>query len=145
MEQVTKFKAVDGKLFDTEHECCKYELMLSSIDLAMSLLCPRPDDSNFINGEGYVQQEKEKVETAMREIVKISGIDLKDFDSIGNFNENPFSYRDSAIGMTFNEITATTVYYREWYRFMCMDNDYREWGEPYYSRYPEKRIHKKLN
>ena len=51
------------------------------------------------------------------------------------FLKNPFSFRNSIIGRYLDD-AGTNAVYSAWYRFMSMDDLYREWGQPYYALNP---------
>jgi hypothetical protein len=135
MQQVTKFQAKDGRLFDSQESCGKHESMLLAVEKAIGLLEPVPQDDGckFANGGGYVQQDMMEVHESMREVVEISGVNI-DKCKI-DFMRNPFPYRNSIIGRYLSDGDNNAVY-AAWCRFMCMDDLYREWGQPYYAANP---------
>ena len=134
MKEVTRFEAFDGETFDTKLECSTHEKRENAIKKTMSELASRPKDSNFSNGDGYVQQDRVKVEKAMIEIVKISGIEQSP-----EFRKNPFACRHGIIGRYLCDGADSGSCYSAWGRFMCMDEEYREWGQPYFAVHPEER------
>jgi hypothetical protein len=50
----------------------------------------------------------------------------------------------SYAGRVIND-TAPNFVYKAWYRFMCLDDQLREWGQPYYASHPEDAEYKRLN
>ena len=138
MQTVIKFKAVDGKLFDNEKDCIAHEKMIEDVKAAMSFLKPTPSDTDFKNGGGFVQQCKEVVSKAMVRIVEIAGIEKRP-----EFINDPFACRHGVIGRIIDD-SRNNHLWTAWIRFMCMDSQYREWGQPYYARNPEEGEQKEL-
>lgn len=132
MQAITKIQAVDGKLFDSEADCIKHEKMIEEIKSVMSMLNPVPTDCEFLNGDGFVQQDISIVSKAMVRIVDIAGIEKRP-----EFINNPFACRFGIIGR-FIDDSGNANLWRAWSRFMNMDHLGREWGQSYFARYPEK-------
>lgn len=137
MKQITKYKAVDGKEFLTEKECLDYEALIERVNTIMSGLKPLPKDEgcDFANGYSFVQQSK-----AAFKLVKLNLLNeikkhinhkwveqtMEDDDMhllyvgrlVGDYDINPLS--------------------KALYRLMCIDKEYREWGQPYFANNPEE-------
>ena len=137
MQEVTKFKSIDGRLFDTPLECTSHESMLEQIKNAMSLLKPKPENDNckFANGDGYIQQNVSDVLKAMVEVVTVAdpGINKSQMQS---FLSDPFACRNGIIGRYLSDC-GNNAAWEAWSRFMCIDDLGREWGQPYYASHPE--------
>jgi hypothetical protein len=137
VNKITKYEAIDGRLFNCEQECKDWDSHILEVRAIIDLLAPLPEEKgcNFSNGDGYVQQKKPIVEHAIRAIVRIAktdlGVNKKDF------LENPFGYRHSIIGRYIDD-GGDLHLYRAWSRFMCMDDQFREWGQPYYASHPHE-------
>jgi hypothetical protein len=144
MKEIKRFESEDGKIFKTEIECNKHEKLIKNIKFIMSQLEPLPKESGckFENGDGYIQQDKTMVNKAMIELVKLSKI--KDPDYINkDFYKNPFAWRNGILGRIFSD--SSDLFYHEWIRFMRMDEQYREWGQPYFAMNPNKGTNRKRN
>ena len=74
METVQQFKAIDGKLFKSENDCIKYEKVLHETEDIMVNFGKKPKDDGckFANGGGYIQHNKEYVENARQNLLKLS-------------------------------------------------------------------------
>ena len=131
MEIINKYKALDGKIFETQEECEKYDRLVLRVRQTMQLFCNLPKDENcrFANGKGYLQHKKEDVITARKEIVELGNeyFNQKDKWSFG------------AIGRLFNDAECN-ILYAAWQRLSNCDNKYREWGQGYYAVNPNKGI-----
>lgn len=138
MQAITKIQSVDGKLFDNEADCIKHEKMIEEIDVIIQTLNPVPNDCNFKNGDGYVQQDIKTVAKAMIRIVEAAGIKKKP-----EFIENPFACRFGVIGRIICDSDNAQLWH-SWSRFMNIDNLGREWGQSFFARHPEEGKKKDL-
>lgn len=134
MEKILMFKSNDGELFKTKQKCENHETKINKIKKVMSTLneLPKKNNCNFANGDGFVRQNIEVVCKAMIDIVNIAGIKKHP-----DFISNPFNCRRGSIGRYIDD-SGNSILYRAWYRFMCMDDECREWGQPYYAINPDK-------
>lgn len=137
MEVITKFKAIDGQEFTSETECLKYELLIKRVDEVMALLPPMPkgDGCSFANGDGYLLHDKKTLREAQVKILEICKeyIDHKWIQqSIDDETVHP-----SYVGRLIGDHGIRPID-KAWYRFSCVDNQSREWGQPYYANNPEK-------
>lgn len=137
MKAITKFKAVDGKEFNSENECLDYENLIKKVNNIMKALPPLPKDEGcrFSNGEGFVQHDKtilRKVQINLLEEMK-KHIDHKWIqETIDNENVHP-----SYVGRLIDDYGISPLN-KAWYRFMCIDKLGREWGQPYFATNPDK-------
>jgi hypothetical protein len=132
MKSITKFQAVDGRLFDNEADCVKYEETIAEIRDVMSTIKPVPNDCDFSNGDGFVQQDIPTVSKAMVRIVEIAGIEKKP-----EFINDPFACRFGIIGRIIDD-GGNRHLWGAWSRFMNMDHLGREWGQQFFARNPEQ-------
>lgn len=137
MKAITKFKAVDGKEFNSENECLDYENLIKKVDNIMKALPPLPKDDgcNFSNGSGFVQHDKtilRKVKINLLEEMK-KHIDHKWIqETIDNDEVHP-----SYVSRLIDDYGISPLN-KAWYRFMCIDKLNREWGQPYFAANPDK-------
>jgi hypothetical protein len=136
METITKFKAIDGKEFTSEIECLKYELLIKRVDEIMALLpkIPKDDGCNFANGGGYIQHEKTTLRNAQIQLLEICKeyIDHKWIQQ--TIDETVHS---SYVGRLLGDYGIRPLE-NAWYRFSCVDKQYREWGQLYFATNPDK-------
>ena len=137
MEQITKFKAIDGKEFTSETKCLKYELLIKRVDEIMALLPPIPkdDNCNYGNGGGYVKHDKAKLRNAQIQLLEICKeyIDHKWIQQTIDDETVHSSY----VGRLLDDYGIRPLN-DAWFRFSCVDNQYREWGQPYFAINPDK-------
>jgi len=144
MKTITKYKAIDGKEFSDRDECVSYELLICRVDDIMSALPPKPvdDDCSFSGGEGFLQHDKSilrKVQLQLLEIMKEYTDHKWIQQTIDDENIDP-----SWVARIIGEYSLHPLN-NAWYRFSCIDNLSREWGQPYFANNPEKGTQFSIN
>jgi hypothetical protein len=137
MKVITKYISDDDLEFTSEDACISYEALCKEVAETMSKLAERPNLSGcgFENGDGYIQHNPDSAWAAKVAILKIAnGIyPHKWFDqSMDNKSADP-----SWAGRIIDEFSEKCVR-QAWYRFQCMDKQFREYGQPYYALHPDK-------
>ena len=143
MKVITKYQAFDGVEFLDSGKCEAHESNCTISDGIFSLLPATPDSCDFTNGGGYIQHVESdllKVRNKFLEFVKR----YSDHKWIQETIDNGFDVHPSYAGRIIDECTPQSIS-KLWYRFMCIDSNFREWGQPYYATNPEKAECKKLN
>lgn len=111
-------------------------LLKERIDKVMSNLPPTTvEDFNHkytsMNEIPYIQHIPDVVEKTQTEFLQICGEILKsDVYTTGKL------HRQGIIGRYLDDCGVSELY-STWNRFMCIDQEYREWGQPYYA-YPDR-------
>jgi len=134
METIQKFKAIDGKEFKSKEDCLEHELLIERVDSIMSVLTETPDDTDFGNGEGFIQHDHSILGIAKIKILEICKeyIDHKWIqETIDDENIHP-----SYVGRLIDDYYIGPLN-SAWHRFMCIDKDSREWGQPYFANNPD--------
>lgn len=134
MKAITKYKALDESVFDTEKECLEYEKICTKVDEIMKDMIDVPDTCDFGNGKGYIQQDQLIVDTAK---TKLLSLGRKLYKSA----ENASFY---GIGRWFDD-SGNSALYHAWGRLSNCDSQYREWGQMYYALHPEQGKQIQLN
>lgn len=131
MKAITLYQAVDGSNWPTEAEALERDALCSHVDAAMALLKPRPKDVAFDNGGSFVQQEAERWLAAKQRIVDLSAAVTghKVFDNIAE-DIHPQSIAGYILSEVGGPLNAG------WYRISCIDDQLREWGQPYFVNNP---------
>lgn len=142
MKQIIKYEAFDGAVFGTEDDCRAYELMAARINAAMRSLPTRPESNDFANGDGYVQHDSASVHEAMVAVLN-QAKNYSSHTSIPKSMEVGFPSRAGIVGRIIDDCCPRPIN-KAWYRFMCMDNDYREWGQPFFALNPDKGEQKRI-
>jgi hypothetical protein len=132
MEEVIKYKALDGSVFNTKKECLDYEVIIAKVNSIMCGFVKRPESSDFTNGKGYIQHDISTVNKAKKDITDYGN---KLFNSSCGFG---------FIGRYFDD-SGKKCLYTAWGRLNCMDDKGREWGQGYYAVNPDKAVQKPYN
>lgn len=136
MKEVVRYQSDDGKIFDTAEAAIKQDAKAVSIKGAYKLLRPTPknDGCDFTNGGGYVQQDALKVQEFKRQIMLLGA---RHHEKMAEWAKNPIEvHPQSIVGRILSDCDSDL--YDAWHRVMCMDDKFREWGQPYYAINPDK-------
>ena len=142
MREVLKYQANDGKLFDSKDSCISHEEKLTQVSDIICQLEPKPDSCDFSNGSGYVQQYEDVFLKVRRELLELAKADTDHKwiqQSIDDRTVDP-----SWAGRIIGECCIDALY-RAWNRFSCIDKDFKEWGQPYFTTHQNEAINKRLN
>ena len=137
MQSITKFKAIDGKEFDSENECLDYENLINNVSSIMNELFPLPNNDNcsFLNGNGFIQHDKQILRKVKINLLEEITKHIKHEwiqQTIDDENVHP-----SFVGRLIGDVGITPLI-KAWDRFMCIDKVGREWGQPYFASNPDK-------
>jgi hypothetical protein len=111
MRLVTRYEATDGSVWLSEGDALERDDLIEvcrNVERTASMK-DRPSKTEYTSGRGYVQQPKGTREYLLSAL-RVMGANR---DS------------DGPIG-------------RLMYRMHCMDDDDREWGQPYYAMHPDQ-------
>lgn len=140
-KMVVVFESEDGYRFNTEDECRKHEDQRERTGVIMKQLNSIPGTmlSKFQGGEGYIQQH-ESVFLKVRNDLLVLAKEFTDHRWIQDSISNPGSH-PSHVARALDDYNLKAIG-KAWYRIMCTDSQYREWGQPYYRENPEaaKRV-----
>lgn len=137
MKVITKYKAVDEQEFSTEKECLDYEQLIERVNTIMAGLKPLPNEKGFDFGNGYyfVQQSK-----GAFKLVKLNL--LNEIKKHINHKWVEQTIEDETVHLSYVGRLIDDWNIRPlnnaWNRLMCIDKEYREWGQPYFANNPEK-------
>lgn len=146
MKAITKFVANDGSEHLTESAARERELLCAEVAEIVGLLLPRPEASgcDFENGRmGYIQQDPATVSRVRLSLLKLAQR-FSDFRWLQEAIDGGDKVHPSYPGRIIDECCPRPVS-QAWYRFMCIDNDAREWGQPYYRDHPKDARDHRIN
>lgn len=140
MKSIIKYKAIDGREFDFEEECEKHERLLVQIERAIKPLGspPKEDGCSFANGGGYLQHDLPTVEAVKLALIDLAAVPENVKEGV---RTRPASH--SIIGRYLDD--GDSPVRKGWYRLMCIDEQGREWGQPFYALHPEQATQVRLN
>jgi hypothetical protein len=135
MKTKTIYVADDGVEFTDFTSCANYKELCEIVDFYMRQLPKAPNTSSFQAGKGYIQHDIATVKLVRNKIIK---------------------FLHQACGGTFNLESATNgvlhpsyiSYHSDhikekclknaWYRFQCMTEEFKEYGQPYFCNNPDQ-------
>ena len=139
MHKVIKWKANDGSEWNSQTEAVTRESMIAMVNKAMGVLKTKPVDCNF---EGYIQQDKEsmmKCKRLLYDIANTEGIlkywldkqkkDHYKTDQILIENCHP-SWFGRMLGGGHQPLSNA------YGRLCCIDDEFKEWNQPYFAMNP---------
>ena len=134
MKTIQKYEANDGSVWDTETECLAHESLCERIRNVMKAFPPLPknDGCSFANGGGYIQLSEPIVTKVREQLLDLIGEKVTHKwvqESRGGKKHPSWVHRL----LSDCEITPLS---KAWYRICCVDDQWREWGQPYYAAHP---------
>jgi hypothetical protein len=144
MEEITKYRAVDGKEFSKKNECLEYEGFIEKVKEIISVLPARPNTKGYYYGVGYLQHEDGVVESVTRKL----------YELCLEYNGKGFLHLTTGRAISDGQINVYTmmamtgdvcdILSHSWARLMCIDKEGREWGNPRYVGNSSERTMKLL-
>lgn len=146
MEKVVRYKAFDGREFNSETECLEHEEISNEIQMVVSelpTLLPEYGRCDFVGGAGYIQHDKDRF---MRVRVKLCEIANKIYEhqAFTQTIEKGMKADSDWAGRIIAEIPNKTLR-SAWHRISCTDSQFREWGQLYFTNNPDKGTQVRLN
>lgn len=139
METIQKYRAFDGKIFDSIEDCKKYE----DIAIEVKNFLASIEDSekynegcNFSNGNGFIQHPQGTYKIIENKLVELSNKYFKQDKPFTQFNYYLGRIIDDSNMKCLNKLS---------YKLMCTDSQEREFGQPYYTSHPEQATLIQLN
>lgn len=142
MKEVVKYQANDGTLFNDRAECVSRDELIEIVDMIMCQLPDRPDDTSFSNGGGFILHDMSRTKLVRMQLL----LEIKKHithnwvdQTIENDGAHP-----SAVAGLLDDYNIKPL--RDaWFRFLCIDKEGREWGQPYYATNPSDAKQIQLN
>ena len=130
MKEITIWQASDGKRFDEKRQCEKHEELCAEIMDLMAHLPPRPTDTAFLYGAGFVAHDPAVAKQVRRSLLfKTARLttNRRILEGIESDTIQPLF-----IGVVIGELDMP-ILDDAWWRFLCMSRDFtKEFGQPYY-------------
>lgn len=142
MRTVIKYVADDGVEFTSKGKALLRDAQLKEMKRIMSILKPIPDTVSFMNGEGYVQQELDSVSIVKNRLLDMAS-EISDIPKDVVARAREIDPLKSIIGRYFDDMNS--ILNGAWYRLCCIDENGREWGQPYYVIHPSNGRRVEIN
>jgi len=140
VRKITQYKTKDGTVFSAKAKADKHEKLCDEINAAMKPLGPLPKDGrhkftdcDFVGGKGYLSHNPSVVLQVRIGLVKIAGR----FHGWFKQHKAEDIHSHSVAGRYLSD-GGPSVLYTAWSRLMCIDDQGREWGQPYFALNPNK-------
>lgn len=136
METIQKYRAIDGREFLDMDECIKHEQLIEEVNVVMSVLPTRPASTEFVNGCGYIQHDKNILGETKIKLLKICQRYIQHqwiFQTMEDETIHP-----NWVYMLLGEYGITPLT-NAWHRFVCIDSKGREWGQPFWVQGPTNK------
>lgn len=145
METITKYKAFDGAEFLDADECLKHELLSKRVIDIINQLGELPNlpGCGFQNGGGYLQHDKNTFMKVRNELCEIAN-EISPHKWFKETIEKGLDAHPSWAGRIIGEISNKALR-NAWHRIECTDDQFREYGQPYFVRNPDDVKQVKLN
>ena len=132
MTPFIKYLADDGSEHRTADAAIAHERLCANVAEIMALLPALPDDPRckFANGNGYIQHDAQNVQRVRNALLGLAN-QLKPHDWLQKSMADPAIHASWAGRLLDEEYPRPLS--RAWYRFHCIDSEWREWGQPYYA------------
>lgn len=143
IKTISKYVADDGSEWNEVSKAAFRNALIASVNMAMDNLKVRPDNIEFANGHGYVQQDAESIKRCKQVLFEIANQDgvLKWWidgqkEKFGSTDESFLTTDPGWFGRMLDGSHAPLS--RAYARFGCIDSQNREWGQPFYANHPEE-------
>lgn len=131
MKIVTMYEAVDGTQFRTAAEAERRDALISEIALALAPLgVRRPSAYEFIRHDAKVLRGVKGA------LLAIARRELPGFPDVWRHPDDEIAPLGIA-GRIINDAGPAPLD-RAWYRLCCIDDEGREWEQPYFVAHPPK-------
>lgn len=141
--QNTVYEARDGTRFIVEADALAHEKRLDKLAVIEDIILPLgpvPSDPgcNYANGGGYVQRDLAIAKRCAEGLVKAFAEAKPAHADICRrvLTEGAWLCRAGIIGRVISDCDGD--FWRAWSRLSCIDDQGREWGQPYYALNPTK-------
>lgn len=144
MRQIVKYKADDGVEFFSMADCVQHEGNVNAAALIMSTLPKRPTSPAFSCGSGYVQHIQGELITVRNKFLEFSKVYCTHPWIDQGLEDDRPCIGHTGVARILSESLPKSVHVH-WFRFVCIDKHFREWGQPYYALNPDKGMQVRLN
>lgn len=134
MKAITTYEANDGSQHDSREKAIGRDLLIANIRALMMPLGERPDDTDFSNGNGFIQHTEAIIQRVKGDLLYLAKPYLGDLIKQEWIDRPQEVHPMSFVGRLFDEVDGPLR--KAWFRLMCVDGDWREWGQPYYAINP---------
>lgn len=127
--------AADGKRFDSEEQCARYEILLGHVGKAMSNLFYNKEEIH--KGNAFKHNLKD-IETSFKEVLDICALTIKNYSRVFLGVKNGIWQFSHALAIISDYSQDYPCLSNALYRFSCMNfTSGIEYEQPYYAKHEE--------
>jgi hypothetical protein len=136
MKKVTKYQANDESVWNSREACCRRDRLIDAVDLAMSKLKPIPSECNW---EGYVQQDSDALLSCKKSLFDIANTDRILSKWINTQMDIHRKSKQELVENTHPSWFQRMLdgghdpLSRAYSRLCCIDDNCKEWNQPYFA------------
>lgn len=134
MTAIQKYKSDSGREFSTPQDAMVADALFAIQNEVNKMLPSAIDDGcDFENGGGYVQQSEADIIAFKHGMRRLIVMEFgENSATLKRWDENPCGF----VGRYLDDSGSDT--YRLYLRLCCIDDQRREWGQPFYAINPEQ-------
>lgn len=138
MRSQTIFVANDGSRWDTAEQALARDALIVEVDRIMAPMGKRPEGSDFANGAGCIQHVPATLALVRSRLYEASRPALGWWydDQKKRHGREPVDAHASWFTRMLDGKNGPLS--TAWYRFQCIDQSGREWGQPYFANNPDQ-------
>lgn len=142
MKIIQKYAANDGTEFPSAEACLAHENLCAAVLREVEKLPPARKDNAFLNGEGFIQHERGAFLAFQRFLIDQLALVWSGFPPrhLDWAREHKFPIGMTIIGRYMADCAPAPVSVA-WHRVMCADNNFREYGQPFFAIRANKSAH----
>lgn len=139
MRPVTQYEASDGSIWHTESDALFRDTLCEKVKKAMTPLGDRPElpHCGFENGDGYYQHAQSEVRRAKENLLALVKEYGWEWEGLKNAKCPQIDVGADWFARILDGCQQVPLT-RAYGRLMCIDNQGREWGQPYFTSHPDE-------
>lgn len=137
MKRIVKYQADDGTEWPEAEAAQKRDQLIADVrDATAGVLKPRPEISHF---RGYVRQDPARVLQYKAALLRLAHRELPNLVTEADA-ANPAGMHNNSIIIRYLDDCGREAkpIAQAWWRLQCIDEEGREWEQPYYALNPGK-------
>lgn len=136
MKTVTRYEANDGSEWVDESQARARDELIAEVADVMSVL-PQPPRGALDSGKAYFQHSPANVLSAQAGLARAYLKRWKDCNGhIQYVIDTDKPAGDTFFGRLLSDGSMAQPITRAWSRISCIDSNFREWEQPYFTRHP---------
>jgi hypothetical protein len=140
MQSVTMYRSTDGAVWPTQAQAEASEALCAAVNDAMSPLVPptAAHEAAMRGGAAYVRHDPARLLEARAALLKVAARALPYWAETRPelFNRPDVALSHNVLGRIISDCDGVKPLARAWGRLLCIDEEGREWEQPWYVEHP---------